>query len=971
MSQFNEDNTVEQLFLETLKKNGWKYVSAEQLSRDLTDVLVEPMVKEALIRLNPEIAEEPSRADEVIYKLRTMLQSFPADNLVAQNETFKKKLFEENSYPFGKDGKQTPITFFGTITKEELSKNEYVVTNQWVYPSVENGKRFDIVLLINGFPVAIGELKTPVRNAISWLDGAQDVSDYEKSVPEMFVPNVFNFASEGKCYRYGSVNMPLTKWGPWHTPDHKTEGSLADVKISVADMITPEKVMDIMQFFTLFSTDKKHRKIKIICRYQQYEAANLMIERVKSGYPKQGLIWHFQGSGKSLLMVFAAQKLRMTPELQNPTVVIVDDRIDLETQITGDFNAADIPNLQSLVSKEDLMNFFEQDMRKIAITTIYRFGDVEKALNLRDNIILMVDEAHRTQEGDLGEKMRLALPNAYFFGLTGTPINRLDKNTFKTFGAIEDKSGYMSKYSFSDSIRDKATLPLNFEPVPIDLHVDKDALNQEFEEMTDGFSDEDKGELSKNVTMKAIMYDRKRIKKVVEHIVNHYRTKIEPNGYKAQIVVYDRECCLMYKEELDKLVSPDASTIVMTTGDDKAGKYKKYKRSRDEEAKVLDHFKEHDDPLKFVIVTNKLLTGFDAPILQVMYLDKPMKDHNLLQAICRVNRTYDEGKTSGLIVDYIGVFDNVAKALNFDEAGMKKVVTNIEEVKKQVPALMRKCLSYFMGVDRTVEGWEGLLAAQECLPNNKVKDEFAADYRVLNRAWNALSPDPSLESFKYDYVWLSKVYESVKPTDNRGALVWAALGTKTLELVHSYIEVGDVHEDVDILTLDAALIDEFIQKQKDIKKTTMKVEIDLVAKIQKHSHDPKFMKLGEKLEELRERHEQALITSIEFLILLLELAKDAARAEKEVVPEEEIDKGKAALTELFNGLRNDRTPVIVERIVSDIDDIVKIVRFDGWQKTTTGKNEVKKALRSVIWIKYKIKDKEMFDKAYNYIEQYY
>lgn len=743
------------------------------------------------------------------------------------------------------------------------------------------------------------------------------------------------------------------------------------MKISAADMITPEKVMDIMQFFTLFSTDKKHRKIKIICRYQQYEAANLMIERVKSGYPKQGLIWHFQGSGKSLLMVFAAQKLRMTPELQNPTVVIVDDRIDLETQITGDFNAADIPNLQSLVSKVDLMDFFEQDMRKIAITTIYRFGDVERALNSRDNIILLVDEAHRTQEGDLGEKMRLALPNAFFFGLTGTPINRLDKNTFKTFGAVEDKSGYMSKYSFSDSIRDKATLPLNFEPVPIDLHVNKEALNQEFEEMTDGLSDEDKGEISKNVTMKAIMYDRKRIKKVVEHIVNHYKTKIEPNGYKAQIVVYDRECCLMYKEELDKLVSPEASTIVMTTGDDKAGKYKKYKRSKDEEAKVLDHFKEQDDQLKFVIVTNKLLTGFDAPILQVMYLDKPMKDHNLLQAICRVNRTYDVGKTSGLIVDYIGVFDNVAKALNFDEAGMKKVVTNIEEVKKQVPALMRKCLSYFMGVDRTVEGWEGLLAAQECLPNNKIKDEFAADYRVLNRAWNALSPDPFLESFKYDYVWLSKLYESVKPTDNRGALLWAALGAKTLELVHNYIEVGDVHEDIDILTLDAALIDEFIQKQKDIKKTTMKVEIDLVARIQKHSHDPKFKKLGEKLEELRERHEQGLITSIEFLKLLLELAKEAAKAEKEVVPEEEIDRGKAALTELFNGLKNDKTPVIVERIVTDIDDIVKIVRFDGWQKTTTGKNEVKKALRSVIWIKYKIKDKDMFDKAYSYIEQYY
>lgn len=968
---FNEDNTIEQMIISALKQNGWKYISAEELPRDYSDVMVESMVREALIRLNPEIAEVPDRADEVIYKLRTMMLPFPADNLVAQNEAFKKKIFEENSFPFGEDGRMVPIRYFGTMTKDELTLNEYVVTNQWVYPKAEGGKRLDIVLLINGFPVAIGELKTPVRQAITWLDGAGDISSYEKSIPEMFVTNVFNFATEGKCYRYGSVGMPINMWGPWHTPDHKTEGSLADVKVSVADMITPEKVMDIFQFFTLFATDKKHQKYKVICRYQQYEGANLIVERVKAGYPKKGLIWHFQGSGKSLLMVFAAQKLRMIPELQNPTVVIVDDRLDLETQITATFNASDIPNLESISTKQELNDFFDQDMRKIAITTIFRFGDVEKELNPRDNIILMVDEAHRTQEGDLGEKMRLALPNAFFFGLTGTPINRIDKNTFKTFGAMEDKSGYMSRYTFSDSIRDKATLPLNFEPVPVDLHIDKEKLDQEFDALTESLSDEDRVDLSKRVNMKAIMYDRKRIAKVCKHIVEHYQSKIEPNGYKGQVVCYDRECCLMYKEELDKLLPEEATTIVMDTNNDKEDRYKKYRRNRDEEGKILDQFRDKDHPLKLVIVTAKLLTGFDAPILQAMYLDKPMKDHTLLQAICRTNRTYDEGKTNGLIVDYIGIFDNVAKALDFDESSMKKVITNIEEVKKQVPALMRKCLSYFMGVDRTVDGWEGLLAAQECIPTNKDKDEFGADYRVLNRAWNALSPDPFLDKFKFDYVWLSKVYESVKPTDSRGALVWAALGAKTLELVHQNIEVGEVHDDLEILTLDAALIDDFIRKQKDIRKTTMKVEIDLVAKFREHSNDPKFVKLGQKLEELRERHEQGLINSIEFLKLLLELAKEAAQAEKEVVPEEEIDRGKAALTELFNGIRNDKTPVIVERIVADIDDIVKIVRFDGWQGTTTGKNEVKKALRSVIWIKYKIKDKEVFDKAYNYIEQYY
>ena len=968
--------TFEQMVCDTLSKNGWKYIPADQLPRQHSDVLVEPMVKDALIRLNPCIAEDPSRADEVIYKLRALILSVQANNLVAQNEAFKKLVFENNTFPFGENGRAVPITFFGSLTAEEIAKNEYVVTNQWVYPKAEGGKRLDIVLLINGFPIAIGELKTPVRDAISWMDGAGDILAYEKSIPQMFVTNVFNFASEGKCYRYSSINAPLTVWGPWHTDDHRGEGTLADVQTSMKDMIKPEIIMDIFRFFTLFATDKKYRKYKIICRYQQFEGANAIVNRVRAGYPKQGLIWHFQGSGKSLLMVFAAQKLRMIPELKNPTVVIVDDRIDLETQITATFNASDIPSLAKASSKEELIDFFKGDMRKILITTIFKFGEVEGCLNERDNIILMVDEAHRTQEGNLGEKMRTALPNAFFFGLTGTPINKLDKNTFRTFGAEQDKSGYMSRYSFADSIRDGATLPLNFEPVPVELHVNQEVVDAEFDRMAAqaGLTAQEKSDVARRIRMEAIMKSPDRIQKVCEHIVNHFLTKVDPNGFKGQVVCYDRESCVLYKKAIDKLLGDDHyTTIVMDTNNDKEDKYKEWRRDRDEEGKLLDRFRDPNDPLKLVIVTAKLLTGFDAPILQVMYLDKPMKDHTLLQAICRVNRVYGQDKSNGLIVDYIGIFDDVAKALNFDESTIQKVITNIEEVKKVFPNLMEKCLAHFPNVDRSDDGWEGLMAAQECLPTNKEKDEFGADYRVVNRAYNALSPDPFLHQYLHDYRWLSKVYESVKPVDTRGPLIWASVGAKTMELVHENISVSDVEETApeDILELDAELIDDFIAGKDGAKKKAKKIEIDLVARILVHGKDPRFIKLGERLEELREKHEQGLITSIEFLKRLLELAKEAVQAEKEVVPVAEVDKGKAALTELFNGVRCNNTPVIVERIVKDIDDIVRIVRFDGWQTTVAGKREVKRALRSVVSVKYKIKDKELFDKAYGYIEQYY
>lgn len=609
-------------------------------------------------------------------------------------------------------------------------------------------------------------------------------------------------------------------------------------------------------------------------------------------------------------------------------------------------------------------------MRKILITTIFKFGEVTESLNLRDNIILMVDEAHRTQEGDLGEKMRLALPNAFFFGLTGTPINRLDKNTFRTFGAIEDRTGYMSRYTFADSVRDKATLPLHFEAAPVELQIDQESLNAGFDAMTEHLTSEDKSQLAKRVHMEAIIKADERVRQVCAHIAEHFKTKVDPNGFKGQVVCYDRDCCLRYKAELDKLLGEYATTIVMDTNNDKAGRYAAFRRDRDAEAKVLDDFRDPNHPLKLVIVTSKLLTGFDAPILQAMYLDKPMKDHTLLQAICRTNRVYGEDKTHGLIVDYVGIFNNVAKALRFDDESVQAIIKNIEEVKKKLPELMAKCLSWFPGVDRTQDGWEALLAAQQCIPTNHDKDAFGADYRVLNRAWNALSPDSCLHQFKLDYRWLSKVYQSVRPVDNTGKLIWASLGQKTLELVNQNVDAGPVGEG-ETVVVDASIIDDLIAGKGLTPPDPRRLEIDLVARLLKHKDDDRFVDLAKRLEELRQKHQQGLLSSMEFLKLLLELAHDVVKAEKETPPVSEEERGKAALTELFQNVRNENTPVVVERIVKDIDDIVRIVRFDEWQKTTVGCREVKRALRSVISVKYQIKDKDVFNKAYRYVEQYY
>jgi type I restriction enzyme R subunit len=992
---FNESNTVEQMILDALaprrsaeafalredppgwggslggelRPPKWEYVPVTEVPRQAGDVMVEAWLRLALIRLNPEIAAQPDRADEVIYALRAILLSVQADGLVRANENFMAWLRGEKTMPFGPHGEHVPVRL---VDATNPPHNQLVVTNQWVFQAGAVEKRFDVVFVVNGLPIVIGEAKTPTRTAVTWFDGAFQVHEiYERQVPAMFVPNVFSFGTEGKLLRYGTIRMPIDIWGPWRTRENEPEGSLADVRRTVESMLRPEVVLDILQSFTVFVTDKKHRRIKIICRYQQYFTTNQIVERVVKGYPKKGLIWHFQGSGKTLLMVFAAQKLRLHPQLGNPTVIIVVDRIDLDTQITATFNAADVPNMVGVATRQELQDLLGQDVRKVLITTIHKFGEAGGKLNERSNVIVMVDEAHRTQEGDLGRKMREALPNAFLFGLTGTPINRADKNTFWAFGADEDEKGYLSRYSFQESIRDKATLPLHFEAPEVKLKIDKAAIDEAYKAITGELSEQDRDDLAKRAAKMAVLVKNpERVRAVVNHIVKHFQTKVEPNGFKAQVVTFDRECCVLYKAVMDELIGPEASAVVITGAQNDPPEWKQHVRDKDAEEKLLDRFRDPADPLQFVIVTSKLLTGFDAPILQVMYLDKPMKDHNLLQAICRTNRTFGQEKTHGLIVDYIGIFDDVARALNFDEKAVQLVVSNIEELRKALPLQVQKCLAFFPGVDRTVGGYEGLMAAQQCLPNNDVRDKFAAQYSVLGTVWEALSPDPCLSPYETDYRWLTQVYESVKPPSGNGKLLWHALGAKTVDLINQNVHVESVRDDVETLVMNAEVLNDILKDADPVKKGR-EIEMLLIARLRKHLGNAKFVALGERLEKIKERHEQGFLTSLQFLKEILELAKDVVEAEKEADPAEERDRAKEALTELFKEAKSHNTHIIVERIVADIDDIVKKVRFPDWQHTTQGERLVQKELRKTL-LKYQLhRDQDLFDKAYAYIRQYY
>ncbi|WKN33797.1 HsdR family type I site-specific deoxyribonuclease [Porifericola rhodea] len=986
---FSELNSVEHYIIHQLSgvnlNNGkaeeqsvpygahWIYKSAQELSRGVNEVLIESELKSALIRLNPEIADHHELADEVIYKLRAILISVNQIGLVKANEEFFKWLCGEKTMPFGENNRHVPVHL---IDFDDKKKNSYIITNQYRVHHRET-KIPDVVLLINGIPVVVGEAKTPIRPSVSWLDGANEIhSIYENAIPQLFVPNILSFASEGKELFYGAVRTPLEFWAPW-----RIEGDddalakrlgLGEIGKELSDLLSPIRLLDIMQHFSLFSTNKKKQRVKILCRFQQYEGANKIVERVKEGKIKKGLIWHFQGSGKSLLMVFAAQKLRKSQELKSPTVLVLVDRTDLDTQISGTFSASDVPNVETTESISELQTLLERDTRKIIISMIHKFRDAKPNMNARDNIIVLVDEAHRTQEGDLGRQMRAALPNAFLFGLTGTPVNKADKNTFWAFGSEEDQGGYMSRYTFQDSIRDEATKPLHFEPRLVDIHVDKETIDKAFQEFKESsaLTDEEADALNKkSAKMAAFLKSPERVGKIVEDITKHFREKVEPQGFKAMIVTPDRFACVQYKEELDKHFPTTASKVVISTSaNDELSFKQKWAVDKSQQEKIVEEFNDPDSELKFIIVTAKLLTGFDAPILQTMYLDKSLKDHTLLQAICRTNRLFPN-KHFGRIVDYFGVFDDMAKALEFDEKSVKEVITNLSELRAKLPEAMKNTLSHFDGVDRSIEGFEGLEKAQDAINTDDKKDAFAKDYKYLFKLWESLSPDRILDVYLKDYQWLSQVFESVRPaSDNIGKLLWFSLGAQTTKLIHDNIHVGEVHH-LEEFVLDADVIEDIFNNPDP--KNAKKLEKILIKRFKKHAGNPQFKKLSERLEELRDKAEQGLITSIEFVKELCKLAKETVQAEKEVSQQVQEKSPQAALTELFMELKTEQTPAVVERIVGDIDSIVRVVSFPGWQSTVSGEREVQKSLRQAL-LKYKLhKDQVLFDRAYGYIKEYY
>jgi type I restriction enzyme R subunit len=475
----------------------------------------------------------------------------------------------------------------------------------------------------------------------------------------------------------------------------------------------------------------------------------------------RGLVWHTQGSGKTFTMIKAAERLFRAPGADKPTVLLMIDRNELEDQMLKNLAALGLGNLEHASSIARLNQLLRDDYRGIIVTMIHKFRDMPANLNTRANIYVLIDEAHRTTGGDLGNFLMAGLPNASFLGFTGTPVDKTvyGKGTFKTFGC-EDDQGYLHKYSIADSIEDGTTLPLYYQLAPNEMLVPHETLDKEFLSLAEAEGVADIEELNKilerAVNLKNFLKGKERIQQVAQFVAEHYRQNVEPLGYKAFLVGVDREACAHYKHALDQFLPPEYSEVVYTGSNNDSKLLKEFHLDPKRERQIRKSFGKLDQMPKILIVTEKLLTGFDAPVLYAMYLDKPMRDHTLLQAIARVNRPYENEaqemvKPHGFVLDFVGIFDKLEKALAFDSDEINAIVKDLKLLKVLFKNKMESRAPDYLGLIERNFNDKDVDTLIEHFRDPERRKEFFKEYKEIEMLYEIISPDAFLRPFIDDY----------------------------------------------------------------------------------------------------------------------------------------------------------------------------------------------------------------------------
>lgn len=651
----------------------------------------------------------------------------------------------------------------------------------------------------------------------------------------------------------------------------------------------PAKIIERLTRFILFTT-QEDETVKIILRPHQIQAVTMIEERAANPDKKCGLIWHTQGSGKTYTMIAAAQNILTDPGFQNPTILMLVDRAELQGQLSGNLRAVGVETAAIAHNKRQLRDLFKHDTRGLIVSMIHKFDGIPAAVNTRDNIFIFVDEAHRTTGGTLGNYLMAALPNASLIGFTGTPIDRTaqGKGTFITFGKDDAPEGYLHKYSIAQSIADKTTLPLHYAFAPNDLRVDEEILEKEFFSLAEDEEITDIERLNKilerAVTLRNMLKEKGRIEKVTRCVVEHFRDYIKSLGYKAFLAAVDREACALYKMELDKYLPPNAARVVYSSSPGDSDLLKKYHLTDEQEKRIRKDFRKPGSAPDILIVTEKLLTGYDAPILYCLYLDKPMRDHALLQAIARVNRPYedDDGrvKPAGLVFDFVGVFDKLEKALRFDSHDIAGVIRDIACLSDQFAGLMETGRTLYLPITRGKIRDKAVEALLGYFLDEKRREEFYLFMKELTRLYDILSPDALLRPYIDDYLRLVEYYMMIKEKMDNQVLVGKEFFEKTVRLVQKHTHTSGVEIPREITAIDDALLRE-IEAHSDIEKV-FNLNRLIAVLVENNRHIPYLIHIGEKAAHIVEMFKQRQIDTAAAVAAMEKRIAESRRAILEI-----------------------------------------------------------------------------------------
>ncbi|MBC7249687.1 MAG: HsdR family type I site-specific deoxyribonuclease [Anaerolineae bacterium] len=943
MTRLSEKRDVQDALVNYLIGIGWEYLSPDEClqarGNDPREPFLVPLAREQLVALNASTSLSagpglvtPDNVDDVLRRLRGVHPS------IGGNEDFLHYLRGHRTVYSESEKRERNLTL---IDYDHPERNRFTFTQEFVFEDRDR-RRVDLLLFVNGFPVALIENKSPTvpEAELEAFDQVQRL--YTERIPEL-LKFVQLFAACDLRVHYGATwNDDLKAFYRW-----KVEGKDYGLEALSKALFAREHLLRLLRDYIIFfrADDQTH---KFVLRPHQMRAVERIVQRVERGQADTGLIWHTQGSGKTLTMIVAAHKLRRLPSLENPTLLVVVDRRELETQMVQNLEAFGFPAVKRAESKRHLRDLLRSDYRGLIVTLIHKFDRSPRNLSTRRNVVVLIDEAHRSQEGDLATYMRAALPHAFYFGFTGTPVDKgiVGRGTFETFGRA-DPGGYLDKYGIDESIADGTTVPLYYTLAPTELRVDRETLEEEFfrvvEEMGIASLEELNRLLDKADKLKAVLKAPERVEQIAAHIARHYRENVEPLGFKAFVVAVDREACALYKEALDRYLPEEYSRVVYTPYHKDRALLRRYHLDEAGEKRVRKAFRAPEEMPKILIVTQKLLTGYDAPVLYVMYLDKPLKDHTLLQAIARVNRPYP-AKENGLIVDYIGVFENLQRALAFDAATISTGLIDLERLKERFADLLLAVQAAVAPINLADDPGRPARIIDHFFDRER-REKFVELFKDLQTAYEILSPDPFLRDYLDDYALIVQVYRVVYNYFNPEAerrRVQRELLVKTDALIRQHVRASPVVDTLPLYPInrDIATVVRADGVSERVKVTNLYRSLTIY--IEQHRQEqPYLLSIAERVEEVIRRLRERQI-SVQAALEQLTVLTEQAVAGKEEQAASELSSGEFALYWVLKG-QGVNNPQATARTVHRL-----LAEHAGWPYNTGLERQVRLELYKVL-----------------------